>query len=172
MNAAVMAHRPPPLPCPLKHATIAYRCEVTAHDLSGSHEVILAYYRAASSRLAARWMRAEAQRLARLLAPEPAAPYLRSVMLVATDPSCPRPDADLLAWASSDEQYERALRVLASGNDYLLNVTDSDARYSVRVYALPTRSRPPQPSAPAGRRPYAPAGVGRHRKPRRWPFSR
>ncbi|WP_406013063.1 hypothetical protein OG520_11005 [Streptomyces sp. NBC_00984] len=144
---------------------------MTAHDLSGSREVVLAFYRAASPRLAARWMRAEAQRLARLLAPEPTAPYLGSVLLVAAGPACARPDADLLAWASSNERYEHALRVLSSGNTYLLNVTDYDAQYSVRAYALPTRSRPLQSPTPAGSRQCAPAGVGLHRKPRRWRFT-
>ncbi|MFK0289928.1 hypothetical protein ACIQU6_05480 [Streptomyces sp. NPDC090442] len=145
---------------------------MTAHDLSGSREVVLAYYRAASPRLAARWIHAEAQHLARLLAPEPAAAHLPSVLLVAAASTCPRPDDDLLEWASSDEQYERAMRVLASGNAYLLNVTDYDARYSVRAYALPIHSRPIQPPAPAGRRPNAPVEAGRHRRPRRWRFTR
>ena len=172
MSAAVGTYRPPTPARPLRHAAVAFRCEVTAYDLSGSREVVLAYYRAASPRLAARWMRAEACRLARLLAPEPSAPYLESVLLVAAGPDCPRPDDDLLAWASSYERYEHALRVLASGNTYLLNVTDYDARYSVRAYALPTRNRPLQPPAPAGRRLHAPAGAGRHRKPRRWRFAR
>ncbi|UUN29415.1 hypothetical protein [Streptomyces sp. FIT100] len=172
MSAGVLTYRPPVPARPLRHAAVAFRCEVTAYDLSGSREVILAYYRAASPRLAARWMRAEAQRLARLLAPEPNTPHLESVLLVAAGPDCPRPDDDLLAWASSDERYEHALRVLASGHTYLLNVTDYDARYSVRTYALPTRSRPLQSPAPAGCSPYAPAGAGRHRKPRRWRFGR
>ncbi|WP_229899599.1 hypothetical protein [Streptomyces capoamus] len=134
--------------------------------MSGSREVILAYYRASSPRLAARWMRAEAQRLARLLAPAPTAPHFRSVLLVATGPTCPRPDDELLAWAGSDERYEHALRTLQAGKDYLLSVADYDAQYAVRVYVLPTQS-----PAPAGRRTHAPAGTGRHRKPR-WRFNR
>ncbi|WP_432036985.1 hypothetical protein [Streptomyces cucumeris] len=173
MSAAVGTYRPPIPVRALRHTAVAFRCEVTAHDLSGSREVILAYYRAASPRLAARWMRAEAQRLARLLAPEPTAPHLQSVLLVAAGPDCPQPADDLLAWASSDERYEHALRVLAAGNTYLLNVTDRDAQYSVRACALPTRRSPRSPApAPAGRRPHAPAGAGRHRKPRRWRFAR
>jgi hypothetical protein len=171
VSAAVGTYRPAPPVRPLRQAAVAFRCEVTAHDLSGSREVILAYYRAASPRLAARWMRAEARRLARLLAPEPRAPHLRSVLLVAAGPACMRPDVDLLAWASSDEQYERALRALSCGKDCFLTVTDSDARYCVRVYALATR-KPSQSPAPAGRRTHAPAGAGRHRRPRRWRITR
>ncbi|WP_431044427.1 hypothetical protein ACQUSR_22630 [Streptomyces sp. P1-3] len=166
-----MRYRPPVAALPLKHAAVAFRCEVTAYGLSGSREIVLAYYRAASPRLAARWMRAEAQRLARLLAPEPTAPHLRSVLLVAAGPTCPRPDDDLLAWASSDKRYEHVLRVLRSGNTFALGVTDYDARYSVRAYALPTR-RPSQSPTSAGYRTYAPAEAGHHRKPRRWRFPR
>ncbi|MFJ2892478.1 hypothetical protein ACIO53_41270 [Streptomyces sp. NPDC087305] len=161
-----MTHRPSTPLRPLAHAALAFRCEVTAHDLSGSREVILAYYRATSPRLAVRWMRAEAQHLARLLAPAPTAPHLRSVLLVAAGPTCPRPDADLLAWASSDAEHERALRILRAGKNYLLMVEDYDARYALRVYPLPTQS-----PAPAGRRTHAPAGAGRHRKSRRWRFT-
>lgn len=163
-----MTYRTPTPARPLRHAAVAFRCEVTAYDLSGSREVTLAHYRAASPRLAARWMRAEAQRLARLLAPVPTTPHFRSSLLVAAGPTCPRPDDDLLAWARSDEQYEHALRVLGSGNTYLLNVTDYDARYSVRAYALPNRGGSLQPSASAGRCLHVPTGAGRHRKPRRW----
>lgn len=158
-----MTHRPPDLTRPIVCPAVAFRCEVTAHDLTGSREVVLAHYRAASPRLAARWVRAQSQRLARLLAPEPNAPHLRTVPLVCTGPTCPRPDDDLITWASNDEWYEHAIRVCGAGNDYLLTVTDYDARYSLRVYALPTR-RPPQTPAPAGRRTHAPAGAGRHKR--------
>ncbi|MCO8308510.1 hypothetical protein [Streptomyces sp. RKCA744] len=172
MSAAVGMDRPPAPAHPLRRAAVTFRCEATAHHLSGSREVILACYRAASPRLAARWMRAEARHRARPLAPEPGAPHLESVLLIAAGPDCPRPDDGLLAWAGSDERYGHALRVLGSGNTYLLNVTGYDARYSVRAYALPTRNRLLQPPAPAGRRRHAQAGAGRHRTPRRWRFAR
>lgn len=166
MTAPVAMHRPPSRPCVLRSAA-AFGCEVNARGLSGSHEVTIAYHRAASPRLAARWMRAEAQRLARLLAPDPSAPHLRSVSLVPADPVGPRPAGELLAWADDDERYEHALHVLASGDVFTLDVTDYDAVYSVRAYPL-RASRPSQPPAPVGRRAYAPAGAGRHRMPRGW----
>ncbi|MER6527647.1 hypothetical protein [Streptomyces sp. NPDC001508] len=166
-----MTYRPSVPAPPVKQAAIALRCEVTAYALSGSREIVLAHYRATSPRLAARWMRAEAQRLARLLAPEPTTPRLGSMLLVAAGPACPRPDADLLAWAASDARYEHVLGVLRAGNTYTLDVTDYDARYSVRAYALPTH-RPSQSPAPTGCRTYVPAGAGHHGKPRRWRFLR
>lgn len=167
-----MTHRPPTPARTLAPAAVAFRCEVTAHDLSGSREVVLAYYRATSPRLAGRWMRVQSRRLARLLAPESTAPHMKTAPLVAMGPNCARPDDDLLAWAGSDERYEQTLRVLSAGNSYLLSVTDYDARYSVRVYALPTRTTPLQSFAPDGRCRYAPAVAGHHRKPRRRRFSR
>ncbi|MEV6329611.1 hypothetical protein [Streptomyces sp. NPDC051909] len=112
-------------------------------------------------------MRTEAQHLARLLAPDPSAPYLCSAPLAPADPVGPRPDDELLAWARDDAQYEHALHALASGEVYTLTVTDYDAVYSVRAYPLRACS-PSLLPAPAGRRSYAPARAGRHRMPRRW----
>ncbi|WP_190086589.1 hypothetical protein [Streptomyces longisporoflavus] len=163
-----MTHRPPTLVRPPAHAAVAFRCEVTARGLAGSREVIVAHYRAASPRLAARWIRAQAQHLAGLLAPEATTPYLPPATIAPAGPTCPRPDEDLRMWASNSEWYEHAIRVLSSGNSYLLNVTDYDARYSVRAYALPTSNRPLKTAVPAGCPAHAPAGTGRHRKRRRW----
>jgi hypothetical protein len=156
-----------PTASPFAHA---FRCEVIAQDLTGSREVMLAHYRAASPRLAARWMRAEAQRLARLLAPDPSAPHWQAAPLVTTNLPCLRPDNSLHAWANNGERYDYVLWALGSGNTYLLNVTDHDARYSVRAYALPA-SRPLRPHGPAGCRLHVPVAERRHRKPRRWRLS-
>ncbi|MFD7106077.1 hypothetical protein [Streptomyces celluloflavus] len=166
MSAAVVTFPPSPSAhAPTRHR-VAYRCEATARNLSGHREVLLATYRAATPRLAARWLRAEAQRLARLLAPEPSAPCLRGAPLVPTAAHAPRPDYYLLVWAGDDNQYDHALRILCAGNAYVLAVTDYDARYSVRVYPLPVQ-RAPQTPAPAGCFPCAPAGAGRHPTRRR-----
>lgn len=146
---------------------MGFRCEATAHDLSGSREVFLANYRGRSPRLAARWLRAEAHRLARLLSPNPDALFLRDAPLTSAGPDIPRPDLDLRAWADDDRAYEHALRSLATGRAFLFTVTDYDARYSLRVYPLPTRRpAPPQPPVPARCPPHSPAGTGRHRRPR------
>ncbi|TGN74552.1 hypothetical protein E5083_20335 [Streptomyces bauhiniae] len=118
---------------------IAFRCEATAHDLGGSREILLATYRGRSPRLAARWLRAEAHRLARLLSPALGALFLRDAPFTAAGPDVPRPDAELRAWADDERAYEHALRSLASGRALMFTATDYDARYSLRAYPLPTR---------------------------------
>ncbi len=154
-------------------APIAYRCEATAHDLRGAREVLLATYRGRSPRLAARWLRSEAHRLARLLSPPAEAAYLQDAPLTTAGPNTPRPDVELSLWASNDQAYEYALRTLAAGRAFSFTVTDYDARYSLRVYPLLTR-RPsfPQAPFPAGGPPRTPAGKGRHRRPRGRPTAR
>ncbi|MBT2421304.1 hypothetical protein J7F01_35290 [Streptomyces sp. ISL-22] len=145
---------------------IAFRCEAVAHDLSGTREVLLATYRGWSPRLAARWLRAEAFRLARLLSPHPGAKFLGNAPLTTAGPDVPRPDAELRAWASSDQAYEHALRTLAAGRAFIFTVMDYDARYSIRVYALPTRRpAPPQAPVPARHPRKLPSPPGAHPTP-------
>ncbi|MGW5234520.1 hypothetical protein ACWEQU_20055 [Streptomyces nodosus] len=139
----------------------AYRCELLARSLDGAYEAILATYRAPTPRLAARWARDMAGRYAELLAPAPAAPYLGGAPLIEAPPEGPRPDAELHAWADSDERYDGVLRTLAADHTYAFTVTDYGARYEPRLDPLPVR-RPPQ--TPEFTRPVA--GRGRHRRPR------
>lgn len=148
---------------------VAFRCEATAHDLGGSREILLATYRGRSPRLAARWLRVSALHLSALLAPAPEAAYFQSASLVPTGPEVPRPDVELRALASSDRAYEQALRALAAGRPVAFTVTDYDARYSLRVYPLPTRRpAPAPPSVPSGCPPHRSTRAGRHRRPHRW----
>ncbi|GHD84988.1 hypothetical protein GCM10010508_06950 [Streptomyces naganishii JCM 4654] len=167
MSRAVLMLAPPAFARASMRSPVAFRCEATAHDLSGFREVLLATYRGRSPRLAARWLRAEAHYLAWLLSPDPGALFLRDAPLTTACPDVPRPDAELLAWADSDHAYEHALRSLAAGRAFVFTVTDYDARYSLRVYPLPTsRQAPPQAPVPARCPPHSPAGTGRHRRPR------
>lgn len=167
MSRAVLMLAPPASARPSMRLPLAFRCEATAHDLSGTREILLATYRGRSARLAARWLRAEAYRLARLLSPDPATLSLRDAPLITAGPDSPCPDAELRAWADSDHAYEHALRSLATGRAFVFTVTDYDARYSLRVYPLPTRRQaPPQAPVPARCPPHFPAGTGRHRRPR------
>ncbi|MFE7276010.1 hypothetical protein [Streptomyces sp. NPDC057623] len=167
MRQAVLMLAPPTSARPPMPPPVAFRCEATAHDLSGTREVLLATYRGRSPRLATRWLRAQAYRLARLLSPDPEAVFLQDTSLVTTQPDVPRPDGELRAWADNDQAYEHALRALATGRAFVFTVTDYDARYSLRVYPLPTR-RPalPQAPVPSGCPPHSSTGKGRHRRPR------
>ncbi|GHI02501.1 hypothetical protein Scel_08220 [Streptomyces cellostaticus] len=167
MSRAVLTLAPPASARASMRSPIAFRCEATAHDLSSSREILLATCRGRSPRLAARWLRAEAHRLARLLSPTPDALFLRDAPLTTAGPDFPRPDADLRAWADDDRAYEHALRSLATGRAFMFTVTDYDARYYLRVYPLPIRRQAPPPApVPARCPPHSSAGTGRHRRPR------
>jgi hypothetical protein len=164
VSPAVLALTPPASARASMRPSIAFRCEVAAHDLSGSREVLLAIYRGRSPRLAARWVRAAAHRLARLLCPDSEAPSLRNAPLVAVGPDVPRPDVELHAWADSDHAYDHALGVLTTGRVFMFTVTDCDARYSLRVYPLPTRRQAPSQAHVLARRPSRSPARG-HRLP-------
>ncbi|MBT2397226.1 hypothetical protein [Streptomyces sp. ISL-100] len=163
MSAPALLYAPPGPTRPPVRSVIAYRCETTAHDLTGACEVILSTYRATSPRLAARWLRSQAGHLAQLLSPRPAAPSFRDAPLFTVGPDCPRPDLDLFAWAENDKGFEQALRILAAGAPYTLAVSDYDARYAICAYPLYVR-RGLQFPASAGCSSPSPAEVGRHRR--------
>lgn len=142
----------------------AYRCELMAQSLDGTYEAILATYRAATPRLAARWARDKARRYAGLLAPTPTAPYLAGVPLVEFEPGTPRPDVKLQAWADSAELYEGVLHTLDAGRAYVFAATDYGARYELRLDPLPIRRAPQAPVFTPHTHPST--GTGRHRRPR------
>lgn len=158
MSPDVLTLAPPTSARALVRPPVAFRCEATTHDLSGSREVLLATYRVRSPHLAARWLRASAHRFARLLSPDLGAMSLRDTPLILVGPEISRPDVELITWADIDRAYEQALRALAAGRVFVFTVTDYDARYSLRVYPLLTR-RP--------RLPQHPALAGGHPTPRR-----
>lgn len=167
MSPDVLTIAPPTSARAFVRPPVAFRCEATAHDLSGSREVLLATYRGRSPRLAARWLRASAHRFARLLSPDGGALGLNDAPLVLAGSEVPRPDVELRAWAECDRAYEQALRALATGRAFVFTVADYDARYSFRVYPLPTRRpRLPQHPALAGELPHPSVRAGRHRRPR------
>lgn len=147
MSPDVLMLAPPTSARALVRPPVAFRCEATAHDLSGSREVLLATYRGRSPRLAARWLRASAHRFAQLLSPDLGALSLRDAPLILAGPETPRPDAELRAWADSDQAYEQTVIALAEGLAFVFTVTDYDARYSLRVYPLPTRQPRLPPSS-------------------------
>lgn len=163
MSATVLTLAPPGSAHTSARLSLAFHCSATAHGLSGTREVIFATYRAPTPRLAARWMQAEALRLARLFAPHPGEPYLGRAPVVPTGPTCPRPHACLYAWAQEPGQYEQALFTLAAAEPYRVSVTDYDARYNLLAAPLLMPPRPPQSPAPAGCQP-SPARAGRRRR--------
>lgn len=163
MSTAVLTLAPPGSAHTSARLPLAFHCAATAHDLSGTREVILATYRAPTPRLAARWMQAEALHLARLLDPHPGEPYLGRAPVLPTGPTCPRPHAYLYAWAQEPSQYEQALSTLATAESYRISVTDYDARYNLLAAPLLMPPQPPRSPAPAGCQP-SPARAGRRRR--------
>lgn len=163
MSARVLTPAPPASARPLTQTVLAYRCETTATGLTGSREVLLAVHRASTPRLAARWLRVEAERLARRFSLDPQSSTMRDAPLSIVDPTYPRPDDALRAWRHSETEYERAIRVLSAGDAYLISISDYDARYCLNAYPVPARG-PSAPPAPAARSRFTLGGSGRHRR--------
>ncbi|MFF0001279.1 hypothetical protein [Streptomyces avermitilis] len=136
---------------------VGYRCEALATTLNDKRAVVLAAHNAGSPRLAARWLKGQAEQLARRLDPDPFAPWLHAAPLVLTGDTHA---ADVLrTWVRDPAKYADALQKLAARVSYNLTVTDSDARYSLIAAPVPVR-RPPEFPPPAGCLP-SPAGAGR-----------
>ncbi|MCZ2524639.1 hypothetical protein [Streptomyces sp. HB2AG] len=119
-----------------------YWCECAAVPLGPCRAVLLAGYRARSPRLALRWMRVQARRLAARLAPEPGAPWLRGAPLHAAPArgpgSSPSPDpvSVLRTWQEDGDEQARALDEVSAGGLYLLPVPDDDVLYTLSARPL------------------------------------
>ncbi|MFD7407777.1 hypothetical protein ACFV7R_35120 [Streptomyces sp. NPDC059866] len=158
-HAAGRAPRPPlrRFPQTTVPRLIGYRCEAVAIPLDNPRrEIILGAYNARSPRLAARWLRQEAQCLARRLDADPRAPWLYAAPLILGGDM--RPADFLRAWAGDANRYANAIAKLAARVPYQLTVTDHDARYALIVAPALIR-RAPQFPPPAGCFP-SPAGGG------------
>ncbi|MFF4523465.1 hypothetical protein [Streptomyces bluensis] len=146
--------RPPhstPAPCP----TLS-RCEVVALPPDGTPPILLRVYTARSPRLAARWIRQEAHRLAQRLDPDPVAPWVPPTAWV---PVGDASAADYLrAWAANDEWYTATIRRIADRTGVQVTVADQGVRYVLLAAPAPIRRAPQYPPA-TGRR-HLPAEVG------------
>lgn len=147
--------------------TASFACAVVACGRVGWREVVVSACGCGSPRLAVRWLRSEARRLAGLLAPDPGSPFFGGGVLVPGEPGMPRPDIELRAWAGSEARYGSALAELAAGRPFVLSVVDCDAVYALRALPVPVRLAVAS-SAPAPARclSVSRAGAGRHRRVR------
>lgn len=132
---------------PTSYRLVGYRCEALATPLNDRRAVALAAHHARSPRLAARWLRGQAERLARHLDPDPFAPWLHAAPLVLTGDT--RAADVLRTWVRDPIKYADAIQKLAARISYHLTVTDSDARYSLSAAPVPVR-RLPQFPPPTG----------------------
>ncbi|MCC5033910.1 hypothetical protein DMH02_011905 [Streptomyces sp. WAC 00631] len=131
---------------PLPGASVAcvYWSEATAEGPVNGRTVAvrLGGYAAPTRRLALRWLRAQAHRIADGLDPDPAEPWAGEGVL------CPVPEryadapAELRRWAADELRQQAAALRLAEGLPFRLTAADHTGRYSllarpVAVTALP-----------------------------------
>ncbi|MFF4093388.1 hypothetical protein ACFYYY_05905 [Streptomyces sp. NPDC001834] len=93
----------------------------------------------ASPRLALRWLRNQAERLANGLDPDPGTPWIPRAALRAAPPSVPDVLAQLRVWAAGDECQGEALHRLASGGEFEFVVRDGACWYGLtaRPFLIP-----------------------------------
>ncbi|MGW3951183.1 hypothetical protein ACWEKM_09620 [Streptomyces sp. NPDC004752] len=150
----------------------AYWCEVLAEgEVYGTREVVpyvLGTFQTISPKLALRWLRGQAERIADRLDPDPA----RSPWFVPTEcAAVPVPDAptELRVWAT-DPQEERAARdQLREGAPLSVVIPDSGCRYTLTVWPVtlpPSKSGTTLPAVD-GQPTYTRPGRTSHRKARR-----
>ncbi|MFI9628732.1 hypothetical protein [Streptomyces sp. NPDC052042] len=90
----------------------------------------------ASPRLALRWLRGQAERLANGLDPDPGTPWVPRTALRAVPASEPDAPAELRGWATDDECQGDALHRLASGGEFEFVVRDAVCWYGLTARPL------------------------------------
>ncbi|MFD7115715.1 hypothetical protein ACFWAA_01470 [Streptomyces sp. NPDC059922] len=150
----------------------AYWCEVLAEgEVFGTRETVgfvLGTFSTISPKLALRWLRGEAERIADRLDPDPAhSTWVMAWMRVdpVPTPDCP---TDLRDWISDPREHQAARDQLAEGAPLSVVMSDSGCRFTFIVWPI---VRTPQPLAelPAsgGQPTHARPGHTSHRKARR-----
>ncbi|MEU3652000.1 hypothetical protein AB0E67_03970 [Streptomyces sp. NPDC032161] len=90
----------------------------------------------ASPRLALRWLRGQAERLANGLDPDPGTPWISRAALRAAPSSGPDAPAELRAWAADDEHQGEALHRLATGAEFEFIARDGACWYGLTARPL------------------------------------
>ncbi|MFE9249010.1 hypothetical protein [Streptomyces sp. NPDC007088] len=133
-----------------------FLCHVTAYGVSGGTRVgvPLGVYRAPSLPLAVAWLRERADWLARLLDPEPEAPWLPAGCLVeAAERAWAVPDA-LRAWSTDIDGHLRLAEDLLAGELVEVRWHDESVEYELLAESVDAarmrRVSPPPTSAGAG----------------------
>ncbi|MFD7611018.1 hypothetical protein [Streptomyces sp. NPDC059828] len=119
-----------------------YWCEVVAYYPDGGMEWFLGGYRATSPRLAVRWLRGQALRLANALDPIPGMGPLPPEALQEANPKAPNPGHILRKWAGDQRAQDwqmaelvdgRSFAVMSGGPDRLMGHSDLDLYYALEV---------------------------------------
>ncbi|MFY0509787.1 hypothetical protein ACOMD4_05185 [Streptomyces anulatus] len=118
-----------------------------SHGGDAARSVRLGGILAPTRRLALRWLRRQAQRLADALDPDPYAPWVPAHALypVPVAGRCDAP-AELRSWASSFREHDYALTRLADGLPYEFVARDAASWYGLVMRPLATADRTSPPS--------------------------
>ncbi|MFH0243259.1 hypothetical protein ACGRHY_12700 [Streptomyces sp. HK10] len=109
---------------------VRFWCELSASIPHRSSRIVLGLHLAPTPRLAVRWMREQAERVARALDPDPGAPWLPSACLHPVEAEGgPDPGGVLREWARAEAEQENALGVLREGWPYTVTAQDETAYY-------------------------------------------
>ncbi len=139
-------------------ASDGYLCSVLAHPLSAGHEIVLGRHRAWTPRLAVRWLRGQAARLADALDPAPGrGPFPAAALRPVLDGS-PDPGGAFRAWLADDGLQEQQLASLRSGRNIGVTVRDAELLYSLSAQPIPVDALQPWAPSVVGA-PVAGAGV-------------
>lgn len=139
-----------------------YWCELTGTAADHSSDTLLGSYLASSPRLAIRWMRDQAIRVAEALDPDPTRAWCAHAPLCEVQAAhLPDPCPQLRAWVRNLPAQEEAMNRLVNGFPYSVTARDATAFYSLSARPLAmlfaTQWRYGTPSATSP--------TGRHRKP-------
>lgn len=117
-----------------------YLCEVYALPLNTSPMVVLSTHRTNSPRLAMRWLRTQALRLARALDPVPdAGPFPSAALRPVPEEAVAAAGPRIRQWAQDRTAYETHLRELRTGRLTSLVATDDQALYALTARPIPPR---------------------------------
>ncbi|WP_330174521.1 hypothetical protein OG875_13805 [Streptomyces sp. NBC_01498] len=152
--------------------TRSYWCEVRAEgEVYGTGETaafVLGTFGTISPKLALRWLRGQAERIADGLDPDPAhSAWVESWMRVdpAPMPDCPTALRD---WTDDPAEHRAARDQLAEGAPLSVVMSDSGCRYTLTVWPIVVRTPDPLAELPASGGPiHTRSGHTSHRKARR-----
>lgn len=120
-----------------------YLCEAYAQPVDASPLILLGASRVNSPRLAIRWLRTQALRLARALDPVPGTGPFPTAALREVTEGAPGPGVRIRRWAHDQVAYETHLGELRTGRLTSVTAADTQALYTLTARAIPDQRHPP-----------------------------
>ncbi|WP_344632962.1 hypothetical protein [Streptomyces glaucosporus] len=116
----------------------SYRAEVVAEGpVNGTTVAVpLGRHSAPNRRLALRWLREQARRVADGLDPDPAAPWIPDGTLARVPERLPDAPAELRRWCEDDARQRAASELLAEGLPFHFAVADHTGSYALRAWPV------------------------------------